>query len=129
MPARVFFNYQQYLLLGPERSLAKLAATNRPPSLSTLKRWSTRYGWANLVALHEDLIAQRISSDLIETIAARVRTDSDLISIAKRNFYDRVVLDIDQVPLSKQDRRRILSPSVLDFIRLIKLERELRQTT
>lgn len=105
--------------------MAKLAGGTNP-SLSTLKRWSSRYGWRALASLHDQAITQRMSTDLLDAIRAQARKNSDIISIAKDNFYERVAIDTEMAGLCKKDRRRVLTPSVLDFVRLIKLERELK---
>jgi len=124
MPNDVFSMYRQYLALGGKRSLTMLADMASSPSLSTLKRWSIHYGWTALVATHDEIIAQRMMTEF--TNRTRLSTE-DLIHAGITNFYKLTEPNSADPALSKKERRRILNPSVLDFCRLIRLERELRR--
>src|SRR5579859_4353890 len=63
--------FQQYLGMGSERSLRKLAAELRhscgenPPSLRTLENWSARYGWERRAKQFDYEEAERAKRELL----------------------------------------------------------------
>jgi len=124
MPPNVFSAYQRYFKLN-ERSLAKLAEENDSPSLSTLKRWSIRYGWLTLAKVHDEALTQRMLHDLVER---RTLTTLELIAEGKKNFLNWARVDGDVRELSARERRHLSQPTVRDFIRLIRFEQELLST-
>jgi hypothetical protein len=117
--------FRKYIERRGPRSLARLAEIEGSPSLSTLKRWSIRYGWCALASLHDELMNQHLIAELV---SPRPLTALDLIEAGKTSFYTRAELSkSDLEKLSEKDRRRALNPSVSDFCRLIRLERELKR--
>ena len=78
--------YIDYLSLGAERSLEKLHEiytrdTPKPPSIDTLKLWSTKHHWQNKLCA---------DSHEIEYEARRKSTEihSESLYIQRKEFYD-----------------------------------------
>ena len=95
------------------------------PSIATLKRWSARYGWASSASMHDELVSMQMSTLLIYGVADGDATDFKSITIAKRAFYYRLVRDIQKLQAEGKNPRRFLKINIRDYIRLVRLEREL----
>jgi hypothetical protein len=122
MPIDALSMYQRYLGMQGTRSLARLAEDETAPSLSTLKRWSIRYDWRALVSAHDQVTAQQIMTDLVNRSTT---ASSDFLTVGIHSFLKLIELEGSEP--TERDTRRIFNPSVLDFCRLIRLERELRR--
>jgi hypothetical protein len=60
--ARAYAARLSYITMGPARSLAKVRGQSEgkagvPRRMSTLEKWSSRYGWADSARLYDDTIA------------------------------------------------------------------------
>ena len=119
--------YIAYLKLDRKRSLCKLwvAGGKRSPAIATLKRWSARYGWVELAAIHDELVADQMSSIFIEQLGSQNFPDMGVITIAKHAFYNRIARDIQQLATGGKNPKLSLKINVRDYVRLVRLEREL----
>lgn len=127
VPSRIRDYYKKYLLMEAPRSLSALSRLPEQdvPSIATLKRWSARYGWASSAAMHDEFVSMQMSTSLIYEVADTDATKLKFITIAKRAFYDRLERDIQKLQAGGKDPRRFLKINVRDYIRLVRLEREL----
>ena len=78
--------------LGPDRSLEKLCrqytqTVPKPPAISTLKIWSTKYGWQAKAAVHDERVAGRVSVK-VEDAAVGEAWDrvKDLTTVAQKSI-------------------------------------------
>lgn len=127
MPTHVAAVFYDYLGLPQRRSLARLAAMNssrRYPSVASLKRWSSRFEFIERARSHDRAAVEVMEERFNEAMRARVRSDAQAIAAAKQRFFDRCV-DPSDPTLTPAQRRRALSPTLTDFVRLLKIERML----
>lgn len=128
MSERVNRALHLYLQLGDERSLprlkAKLAEQGRSVGLSTLKRWSTTYGWAAQVEAYSREVVEGMIRESRAHQEEQMRVSIEAIWAAKDRFLKRALLDPDDPTLTPAERRRALRPTLRDYIRLLKAERE-----
>lgn len=117
--------FRRYLEMGENRSLSMLARECRSPSIATLKRLSARFGWASLAVTHDEVIASYMLSNFVDTSITSLFTKSDVISIGKRSFYNRVDQQVRGAFSRGKDPTRCLKINVRDYIRLVRLEHEL----
>jgi hypothetical protein len=125
---RVARALEVYLQLGERRSLVRLrdelAKQGRPASLSTLKRWSFSYGWAAQVEAHSREVVEEMARSSYAHREGQIRRSIESIMAAKDRFRKRALLDPDDPDLTPAERRRALRPTLGDFIRLLRAERE-----
>jgi hypothetical protein len=127
VPGRVCYALKMYLDQEPRRSLRQLAGEcanhSIKASLPTLKRWSVRYRWQQLVAEHDRAATEESIAKTIDFQARAVQAHFKLIDSAKRR-YDWI-LDPNNPNLTPAQRRRATRVTVSDYVRLLKIETEL----
>jgi hypothetical protein len=115
-----------YLSQNARRSLRELAkecaAKGIRASLPTLKRWSARYGWQQLVADHDRAAAERTMSQAVEYQAHAMNAYFKLIDSAKSRYY--WLVDPDNPNVTPAQRKRATTMTLSDYLRVIKLEME-----
>lgn len=129
MPSQILHCFKLYLRIEAPRSLSAL--TRLPgqdvPSIATLKRWSVRYGWAELVNVLDESVAQQMASVFQETSQGHSDGPAfQVILTAKQAFYSRLARDVQKLAAGGKNPRVFLKINVRDYIRLIRLEHELR---
>lgn len=125
MPPVVIDNYREYLALGSNRSLKSVARRSGSPSIATLKRWSVRYDWRNLVAVYDKLLAKELAKFFEDQLKELNRPNVLTLTVAKQAFYNRVADDIQTLVAAGKNPNRFLKITVQEYIRLVRLEREL----
>lgn len=121
--------FQHYLGLGPIRSLARAVEGCRSRgifvSLSTLKRWSIRFGWADLLAKHDGLVGEVLLARSVGMQADQLTRDLHAVSVLKGRFLDRARVDPADPNLSAAERRRVVNVSLNDYLKLLTIEHDL----
>jgi hypothetical protein len=86
--------FQMYVGLGPERSILKLLAVCKEAGIdtseATLKRWSSKFKWTDLVTRTEQQISNRIAEEAMPLHVKNTQKDLDIIGQLKEKFYARV---------------------------------------
>lgn len=125
MPSPVAEAFFAYCALPERRSLQRLAAMYRArgngPAVASLKRYSAKYRWQERAHAHDLKTVGAMEERFNEAMGDRIRSDVQAIAAAKQRFYDRCV-DPDDPALTPAQRRRALSPTLTDFVRLLKIE-------
>lgn len=127
MPGPVRDALKLYLDEENRRSLrllvGKCAQHGITASLPTLKRWSARYHWQQLVVEHDQAVAEQSMARTIDSQALAMQAHFKLIDTAKRR-HD-CLLDPSNPMLRPAQRRRATRVTVSDYVRLLKMEDEL----
>jgi hypothetical protein len=127
MPGPVRDALTLYLDEETRRSLrllvGKCAQHGIKASLPTLKRWSARYRWQQLVAEHDRAAAEQSMAITVDHCVRTVQAHLKLIDSAKRR-YDWL-LDPDNPDLTPAQRRRATHITVSDYVKVLKVEMEL----
>lgn len=127
MPGPVRDTLKVYLEQRSRRSLRRLAAEcaqhGIKASLPTLKRWSVRYGWQQLVVEHDRAAAEQSMATIVDYRVKAMQAQFKLIDSAKKRHY--WLLDPNNPSLTPAQRRRATHPTVSDYIRLLKMEDQL----
>lgn len=129
MPSQILDCFKLYLLMEAPRSLAALSRLPEQdvPSIATLKRWSVRYGWAELANVHDESVAQQMASAFQENVEGYINGPAfQVILTAKKAFYSRLAHDVQKLAAGGKNPRLFLKINVRDYIRLVRLEHELR---
>ncbi len=95
--------FAAYMALGPSRSLSRLLESYRaqtdivPPSISTLKRWSTRDAWQARAQEHDSAVQGETSKRAIERQAEqRVEVSLVVEDTLEQVAEMRIVDDADR---------------------------------
>jgi hypothetical protein len=92
--ARRAYWLQQYLAMGPSRSLAALAArpsrdqdvTDKAPAVGSLKRWSTTDGWQERARAFDAQVNARATEQAAERLATERRQREDVRTQLSRDY-------------------------------------------
>jgi hypothetical protein len=116
-----------YLNQDSRRSLRQLAEQCAQhgirASLPTLKRWSARYHWQQLVAEHDRAAAEQSMARTIDSQARAMQAHLKLIDSAKQRHY--WLLDPNNPNLTPAQRRRATRVTISDYVKILKMENEL----
>lgn len=108
--------FEVYLAMGMTRTLPQLADWCENEGIivshSTLKKWSTNFGWAALIEQIEADLAEELGRQLLPDHVERTRKDMAHIQRMKLKFYERV--ERDEIDIS-----------VEEYIKLLKIEESL----
>jgi hypothetical protein len=127
MPGPVRDALKLYLDEEARRSLRllveKCAEHGIKASLPTLKRWSARYHWQQLVAEHDRAAAEQHMSQIVDYRVKAMQAHFKLIDSAKRRCD--LLLDPNNPNLTPAQRRRATRVTVSDYVEILKVENEL----
>ncbi len=96
--------FAAYMALGPSRSLSRLLESYRaqtdivPPSISTLKLWSTRDAWQSRAREHDLAVQGEASKRTIERQAEQRVEVSQVVEDAYRDTLGRMREQIAKLP-------------------------------
>jgi hypothetical protein len=106
--------FEMFVHLGPERSLTKLLAICNDNGISvgeaTLKRWSSKFKWQDLVTRTEQEISNRIANEAMPMHVRSMAKDLDVIEQLKEDFRERV------------KNKEIKVDTLADYALLLKIE-------
>lgn len=119
--------FRLFVEMGAKRSLPKLAAVVREQGLNVtermLRRWSTKYRWAEEASKTAAIVAQKTEAVLLEDSVARARVVVGNLRSLQDRFIKRLALDPNDPTLTEAQKARAIDPDFRDFQEAVKLER------
>ena len=117
-----------FLRLGPDRSLEKLyfwytENVPKPPAISTLKIWSTRYGWQAKAAAHDARVASRVAEKAEKAAVEETWDQVKALTVVARKTLQKVVDGLEGESIKADDAYQLaaLTNSALAAIKGVQL--------
>lgn len=114
--------FEDYVALGPGRSLSKLEARYRndigviPVSSATLRRWSSKCCWQMRLAEHQAKVSKQVEDKLAKAEAAERWNASQDLRKAAQLGTERLIAKVEQVELKSGADAKAMADAIVTLI-------------